>query len=158
VIDADGQVLGTLISETILNPQPQSLRYDIFVPQLQRLLAIETINSGTQKLVVFTQNNTNIEFAGPNCTGQAFVATESGPLDEIHLHFSKNADATEGRFFLAGAALAADTPAAQSYISSAGGSCINSPPGAFHDFTYLATEVTLPFDLPLIGPLRIRPQ
>jgi hypothetical protein len=160
VFDGNGVDIGIFMATYWFNSTGEITVYDVLVPSLNKLVRILAGRSGDRATVAFEKFNSSpsgILFSEPGCAGQAMIDIGVGS-DESHLRFI-GLDTEVGRFFAPGEFVPAGT-AAQSRLD-ANNFCENAPgPGlpaaAPSDLRWTtATEVSLPFPLPLVRPLSL---
>lgn len=150
VLDGNGTNLGVFLGAHDL-----ASRVGILAPTLGREFCLEEkANSGNDRIEFCTAMDQNaVKFELANCTGQAYMTLHAG----LGLYPIASVGGDEARLFSWDSVI---VPPSTTYSSqlAPGLSCTNVAPTPLASDEYSqATEVTLPFALPIIPPLSIVP-
>ena len=147
LFDANDQDLGVLIGTRL--GVPVTVEYIAFLPA--QGLKIAFSNTGLTALFFPVNLERNVAFEGNDCNGNAYV-THSALIDQQTLFHLEVTGKISGNFKIKD--LNVEQVVANSFISNH--SCINTSEATTTYGSF--EEVTLPFSLPLAGPLEIREQ
>lgn len=148
--DGNGSEMGRLVGSSRTNyPLAGDFEYDVWIESLGAILRIYW---GTR----FRFDQNTIHFAEGSCDAQAYVATKDGDANTVVVTWESDAshNVISARFFVPTEPYTG--PATPRLAQLFGNRCNSAGnPLIYPNSYWLATEVELPFEVPIVGPLRV---